>query len=332
MANYSVNILGTGSYVPPKILTNKDLEKLVETSDEWIRTRTGIRERHIVDPEVATSDLALKAGSEALKHAGVKAEEIDMVILSTITPDYSFPATASIVAHRLGCQKAAAFDLEIACSGFVYGLSVASQFIQTGMYKNVLVIGAECNSRIMDFNDRNTCIIFGDGAGAVVVGRGQPGYEIMSQYLRSDGGELHSAIIRETGGCREPLTEENIGQRRHFISMDGKATFKFAIRAMEEASLKALELANLKPKDIDYMVPHQANIRILESAAKRLELPMEKVLVNMDKYGNTVAASIGIVLDEAVKAKKIKKGDTLLLVAFGAGLSWASTILRWGAD
>jgi len=328
MNKNQAGILGIGSYIPEKIVTNKDLEKIMNTSDEWIVERTGIRERRVAADDQATSDLATEAARRALEDAGVGPEELDLIIVATVTPDMVFPSTACVVQDNLKAVNAAAFDLTAVCSGFVYGLAVGSQFIQTGLYKKVLVIGAEALSRIMDWTDRNTGMIFGDGAGAVVLGVTSPGCGILGIHLGSDGsgGDL---LKVSAGGSRLPASLDTVAKRQHFIYMNGKEVFKFAVKIMGDAANKALENAKLTAADIDCFVPHQANIRIVQSAAKRLGFPMEKVVVNVDKYGNTSAASIPIALDEAVKSGRIKNGNTILLVGFGGGLTWASSVIKW---
>lgn len=323
-----VGILGIGSFVPEKVMTNKDLEKIVDTNDEWIVDRTGIRERRIADADTATSDLATKAAERALAHAGVQASELDLIIVATATPDMFFPSVACLVQANLKATKAAAFDLAAGCSGFVYGMVTGSQFIKAGLYKKVLVIGAETLSRILDWSDRNTCVLFGDGAGAVVLGETQPGCGILGVHLGADGagGDL---LKLPAGGSRIPASSESVSQRLHFVHMDGNEVFKFAIKVMGEAAIAALEDAGLKPSEVDCLIPHQANIRIIQSAAKRLKLPMDKVFVNVDKYGNTSAASIPLALEEAVHSGRVKNNDTVVLVGFGAGLTWASCVIKW---
>lgn len=318
-----------GSYVPEKILTNKDLEKIVDTSDEWIADRTGIRERRIAAQHEATSDLATEAAKRALADAGISADEIDLIIVATITPDMNFPSVSCLVQANLKAKNAAAFDLSAACSGFMYGLVTAQQMIQAGLYKTILVIGAETMSKILDWSDRNTCILFGDGAGAAVVRATSPGFGLLGVHLGADGsgGDL---LKLPAGGSRMPSSHETVTGRLHFLHMAGNEVFKFAVKVMGEAALKALDNAGLTPDDVTCLVPHQANTRIIQSAAKRLKLPIDKVVVNVDKYGNTSAASIPVALDEAVKSGKIKKGDVIILVGFGAGLTWASCVIKWG--
>ncbi|GMK40685.1 3-oxoacyl-ACP synthase III [Paenibacillus sp. CCS19] len=324
----SVGIIGTGKYVPERVLTNAELEQMVETNDEWIVTRTGIRERRIAAPDQATSDLALRASQEALRSAGLTAEDIDLIIVATITPDMFFPSTACLLQDKLGAKKAAAFDLSAACSGFIYSLATASSMIATGMYKHALVVGAECLSRITDYTDRNTCILFGDGAGAVVLGPVEEGRGFKSFELGADGsgGEL---LCISGGGSRLPATAASIDEKKHFIHMAGNDVFKFAVRIMGGAAEEALRKAGLEKSDIDLLVPHQANIRIINSAINRLDLPEDKCMVNLDKYGNMSAASIPVALAEAVEQGRVNKGDTLVLVGFGGGLTWGASVLNW---
>ncbi|QYR19811.1 ketoacyl-ACP synthase III [Paenibacillus sp. sptzw28] len=323
-----VGIIGTGKYVPERILTNRDLEQMVETNDEWIVTRTGIRERRIAAPEQATSDLAYHASEAALKAAGITAEELDLIIVATITPDMFFPSTACLLQEKLRAKKAAAFDLSAACSGFIYGLATASNMIATGMYKHVLVVGAECLSRITDYTDRNTCILFGDGAGAVVLGPVAEGRGFRSFELGADGagGELLKVC---GGGSRLPSTEQTIADKQHYIYMAGSEVFKFAVRIMGNAAEEALRKAGMNKGDIDLLIPHQANIRIIQSALNRLDLPEEKSMINLHNYGNVSAASIPIALAEAVEQSRVKEGDCIVLVGFGGGLTWGASVLVW---
>lgn len=327
----SAGILGLGSYVPEKILTNADIEKLVDTNDEWITERTGIKERRICAPEQATSDLSLIAAQRALEDANVSAEELDMIIVATISADSNTPSTACVLQNRLGAVNAAAFDLSAACSGFVYGSAIASQFIETGIYKKVLVVGAETLSKFVNWKDRNTCIIFADGAGAAVYGVVDDGYGVLSFDLGADGSGAETIEI-PGGGSRHPADQETIDNHMHCLHMNGKETFRFAVKAMGSTVMKSLERAGLSKEDIDYFIPHQANIRIIQSAAKRLHLPMEKVFVNIEKYGNTSAASIPIALAEAEREGKLKKGEIIALSGFGAGLTWASCIMKWAKE
>lgn len=324
----NVGIIGTGHFVPDKVLTNFDLMKMVDTSDEWIRTRTGIKERRIADENTATSDLAVEAAWRALEDAKIKPEEIDMIIVSTVTPDMNFPSTACIVQDKLGAQNAFAFDIEAACSGFIYGLAIAQQFIATGSCNKVLLICADTLSKITNWEDRNTCVLFGDGAGAVVLGAVDEGYGILSTVLGSDGkgGEY---LYLPGGGSRMPLSEEVLEKKLNTIQMNGQEVFKFAVKVMASASVEVLEKCGLTPDDVDFLIPHQANIRIIDSAVKRLSLSYDKVYVNLDKYGNMSSASIPVALDEALKEDKIHKGDVVLFVGFGAGLTWGSAVIKW---
>jgi 3-oxoacyl-[acyl-carrier-protein] synthase-3 len=320
-------ITGTGSYVPAKVMTNVDLERMVATSDHWIIERTGIRERHLVGPDEACSDLAVKAAERALKAAGLSAAELDLILLATCTGDFPLPATACLVQHRLGATRAAACDLSAACCGFVYALSVADAYVRTGM-RHVLVIGSEVMSAITDWTDRNTCILFGDGAGAAVVSASDGERGILSSHLRSDGA-LCDLIIVPGGGSRNPPSEKVVAERMQFIKMKGNETFKVAVRTLEDIARETLAANKLTVKDLDLYVPHQANARILTAVAGRLGLPLEKVMLNLDRYGNTSAASIPIALDEAVHAGRIKDGSLVMVGAFGAGLTWASALIRW---
>ncbi len=324
----SVGILGIGSFIPPKKLTNFDLEKIVDTNNEWIITRTGIKSRHIADEHTSASDLATEAALKALKDADIKADEIDLIIVATATPDMAFPSTACIVQNNIKATKSAAFDLAAGCSGFIYGLVVAKQFIATGVYKKILLIGAEALSKVVNWNDRNTCVLFGDGAGAVVIGPTEEGKGILSECLGADG-EGGKFLTIPAGGSRMPTTLETVKGDLHYIKMDGSEVFKFAVRIMNKASMEAIEKSGYGIEDIDYLIPHQANIRIIESAAKKLKLPMDKVHVNLDKYGNMSAASIPIALDEAVKEGKVKENDIIVMVGFGAGLTWGSCVIKW---
>ncbi|WP_308639210.1 beta-ketoacyl-ACP synthase III [Paenibacillus silvisoli] len=328
MQLHPVGIIGTGKYVPERVLTNKDLEQMVETNDEWIVTRTGMRERRIAAPEQATSDLALHASKLALEAAGITAEELDLIVVATITPDMFFPSTACLLQEKLGAKKAAAFDLSAACSGFIYGLATASNMIATGMYKHVLVVGAETLSRITDYTDRNTCILFGDGAGAVVLGQVPEGRGFKSFELGADGagGELLKVC---GGGSRTPSSPESIANKQHFIYMAGNEVYKFAVRIMGNAAEEALRKAGIDKGEIDLLIPHQANIRIIQSALNRLNLPEEKCMINLDKYGNVSAASIPIALAEAVEGNRVKEGDCMVLVGFGGGLTWGASVLIW---
>lgn len=320
-------IAGTGSYAPTRVLTNADLERMVATSDEWIRERTGIRERRIAATGEACSDLAVQAGRRALTAAGVAAADLDMILVATCTGDFPLPATACLVQHQLGATKAGACDLSAACCGFVYALSVADAYIKTGM-RHVLVIGSEVMSAITDWTDRNTCVLFGDGAGAVVLSASDGERGILSTDLRSDG-TLCELIMVPGGGSRTPPSEKVITERLHNIKMKGNETFKVAVRTLEEIARTTLSANHFRVEDLDLYVPHQANVRILRAVMERLGIPIEKVLLNLDRYGNTSAASIPIALDEAVGEGRIKDGSLVMLGAFGAGLTWASAMIRW---
>lgn len=328
MNGIPVGILGTGMYVPERVLTNKDLEKIVETNDEWIVSRTGMSERRIAAEDQASSDLAYEAALEALEKAGISAQELELIIVATVTPDMSFPSTACILQNKLGAKKAAAYDLSAACSGFIYGLANATGLIKSGIYKNALVIGAECLSRITDYTDRNTCILFGDGAGAVVLGEVPEGRGFLSFELGADGGggELLKA---SGGGSRYPISQKVLEDKSQYIYMAGKEVFKFAVKIMGSAAEEALRKAGVEKSDIDLLIPHQANIRIIQSALERLELPEEKCMINLNKYGNVSAASIPIALAEAVRENRVQEGDKLLFVGFGGGLTWGSSVLVW---
>jgi len=325
----SVGILGIGSYVPEKIVTNLELEQKIDTTDKWIVERTGIKERRIINEGQATSDLATKAAEKALEDAGITAEELDLIIVGTVTPDMVFPSVACLVQENIKAVNAAAFDLTAVCSGFIYGIATANAFIKAGTYKKILVIGAETLSAITNWEDRNTAILFGDGAGAAVLGEVSPGYGIIGMDLGAEGNG-GSLLNVPAGGSRIPATTESISQGLHFIHMDGNEVFKFAVKIMGETVNKALKNANLTQEDISCLVPHQANIRIIQSAAKRLGVPLDKVVINVDKYGNTSAASIPLALDEGVKSGRIKNGDVIAIVGFGGGLTWGSSIIRWG--
>jgi 3-oxoacyl-[acyl-carrier-protein] synthase III len=320
-------ITGMGKYVPSRILTNKELEEMVDTSDEWITTRTGMKERRIADDDMPTSVLALKSAQEALKDSGLDAKELDLIIVATVTPDMLFPATACIIQEQLGAVKAATFDLEAGCSGFVYALGVAAGFINSGMYENALIIGAETLSKITDWEDRGTCVLFGDGAGAAVLQATDKG-GLLAFDLGADGGGADT-LYMPGGGSLYPTSSKTVKEKMHFIKMEGNPVFKFAVKRMGQASLDVLKKAGLKPEDVDLLIPHQANIRIITAAAKRLNLSMDKVFVNLPKYGNTSTASVPIALVEARESGLIHQGDIVILVAFGAGLTWASTVIEW---
>jgi 3-oxoacyl-[acyl-carrier-protein] synthase-3 len=321
-------ITGTGSFAPKKIITNQDLEKLVDTSDSWITERTGIKERRIAEKGQTTSDLAYEAGKKALKAAGIGAQDLDLILVATMTPDTVLPSMGCVLQDKLGAKNAAAFDIAAACSGFIYGMSIADAFIRSGMYKNILLVGAEVLSRFTDWEDRTTCILFGDGAGAVVIQRHAGKRGILSTHLHSDG-SLGDLLHVPAGGASHPASHDTIRKRMHFIRMKGNETFKAAVRALEGVVQEALEHNKVKPEEIDFLVPHQANLRIIQAMAQRLNMPMEKVVLTLPKYGNTSAASIPMALDEAVRDGRIKDNHLLLFEAFGGGLTWASALVRW---
>lgn len=324
-----VGILGLGAFLPEKILTNADLEKMVDTTDEWIRTRTGISERHIIEGDIATSDLAAGAARRALEDAGLGASAIDLIIVATVTPDMFFPSTACLVQEKIGATRAAAFDISAACPGFIYAVSIGSQFVAAGTYDHVLVIGGDSLSKITDWTDRSTCVLFGDAAGAAVLGPVRPGRGILSTVLGSDGSGA-DLLKLPAGGSRMPASFDTVEKRLHYLQMNGNEVYKFAVRIVPEATLAALEKCGLKLEDIDVFIPHQANIRIIEGASKRLKIPEEKVVVNVQRFGNISAASIPVAMEESVREGRIREGDIVAGVAFGAGLTWASCIIRWG--
>ena len=322
------SIAGIGSYVPEKILTNHDLEKMVETSDEWITTRTGIKQRRIAAKEEFTSDLATKAAERAMKMAGITADKIDLIIVATITPDMPFPATACIVQHKIGAKRAAAFDLEAACSGFIYALEIGQQFIMSRTYDTVLVIGAEKLSAITDWTDRNTCVLFGDGAGAVILQNRESAHGLLTAVMGADG-EKADLLFMPAGGSKCPATKESVDARLHYLRMEGKETFKNAVQAMLSAANEVLRRCEIDISKIKCIIPHQANRRIIDAVGDRLGAKPEQLFVNLDKYGNTSAASVAIALDEAVHSGRISRGDLILLVVFGAGLTWGAAVIEW---
>jgi len=321
--------LGTGSYLPEKILTNKDMEKIVDTTDEWIMTRTGIQERHVAAESQATSDLAVEAAKKALADAGLKASDIDLIIVATITPDMPTPSTACLVQSKLGASRAAAFDVSAACSGFVYGLSISKAFVESGMVKHILLIGAEKLTAFVDWKDRASCVIFGDGAGAAVIGPVPAGKrEILSSYMVANGDEADLLKI-PGGGSRNPSSANSLEQGLHFLKMQGKETFKVAVKVMSEATLEALGRAGMTLDQIALVIPHQANLRIIQAISERMQIPPEKMVVNLDRVGNTSAASVIIALDECIRSGRLKAGDAIVLVAFGAGTTLASAVVKW---
>jgi 3-oxoacyl-[acyl-carrier-protein] synthase-3 len=323
MANLRAKIVGVGSAVPDKVVKNDDLAKVIETSDDWITTRTGIKERRVSEYNEATSDFAFKAAKDALSAAKIPAEDMDLILVATCSPDTLFPSTACILQDKLNAKKAAAFDLSAACSGFNFALSVASSYISSGTYSNILVVGADTLTKYVDWKDRTTCVLFGDGAGAVVLKPSSDGTGILSSYLMSHGSK-GKYLVMPGGGSRDPECRNS-----RFIQMDGKEVFKFAVKALEDALLHALQLANLKISDVDLLIPHQANIRIIDHAIKKLGLPREKVYVNLERYGNTSAASIPLALSEAMKASLVRPGNIVALAGFGAGLTAGANIIKW---
>lgn len=321
-------IISTGSYLPERVLSNFDLEKIVDTSDEWITERTGIKERRIANGNQAASDLAYEASKLALGRAALKAEEIDLLIAATVTGDMPFPSTACILQDKLGAKNAAAFDINAACSGFLYGLYIADSFIRSGMHKRILIVGTEVLSKITDWGDRTTCVLFGDGAGAVIVEPTEEDRGIISMSINSDG-SMWELLHMPGGGSRFPASKNSVDGGLHYIKMKGNETFKFAVRTLEDLVVKILEENKLGSSQLSLLIPHQANLRIIQATADRLGISMDKVIVNLDRYGNTSAASIPIALDEAVTTGRIKDGNYILLEAFGGGLTWASALIKW---
>jgi len=325
------NIIGVGSYVPEKILTNADLEKMVDTSDEWIITRTGIKERRICPPEKATSDLGTEAARRAIEDAGIDSSQIDTIICATITADMIFPSTACIIQNNLGIENVPCFDLSAACSGFIYGLEVARNLVNGGRYNKILVVAAECMSRVTDYTDRSTCVLLGDGAAAAIISKTEDSTGILDTYLGASG-KYGNLLYVPAGGSRMPATHETVEKRMHFMRMEGSALFRIAVNAMGESVKNILDRNGIKVQDISLVIPHQANIRIIQGVAKMIDVSMDRVFLNIEKYGNMSAASVGVALDEAVKTKKIKKGDLICMVSFGAGLTWAANLIRWGKN
>ncbi len=327
MSNKRAGIIGLGIYLPEKVLTNFDLEKMVETTDEWIRTRTGVRERRIAEKGQCASDLGSQAALAAIKDANLTPADIQLIIVATITPDMVFPSTACMIQNKIDAQ-CPAFDLAAACSGFPYALAVAESFVRAGMYKNILVVGAEVLSNFIDWKDRSTGVLFGDGAGAAVVSEVADGHGIRATYLGADGSQGDLLKI-PAGGSKIPPSEESVKTGQHFLKMQGSEIFKLAVRRMEEAIGEVLKRGNLSPEDVDCVIPHQANLRILQALAERVNIPLDKIYVNVEKYGNMSSASTVVALYEAVKQGKIKKGSNVVLVAFGGGLTWASSLIKW---
>jgi 3-oxoacyl-[acyl-carrier-protein] synthase III len=325
----SAKVVGVGNYFPKKVITNQDLEKIVDTSDEWITTRTGIKERRQARDNEAVSDMAYQAAKAALKDAGLKSKNLDLIIVATVTGDLLFPSTACILQAKLGAYQAAVFDISAACTGFIYGMSVATSLIKSGAYKNVLLVGTEKLTSITDWSDRNTCVLFGDGAGACILKPTTKDTEgVVSFYLGGDGRE-GDLLMLPAGGSALPTSHETVEKGLHYIKMKGSELFKIAVKKMTEASQEALKKAGLKCKDVDLLVPHQANIRIIKAVAKRLGLSEDKVFLNIEKYGNMSSASTATALNEAIMNKRIKKGDLVVITAFGGGLTWGAVVLRW---
>jgi len=322
------SIASVGSYVPERVLTNADLEKMVDTSDDWITSRTGIKERRIAASDEYTSDMAAKAALRAMKKGGILPEQIDLVIVATITPDMPFPATACLVQQKIGAFRSAAFDIEAACSGFIYAMEIGQQFITSHTYDTVLVIGAEKLSSIIDWTDRNTCVLFGDGAGAAILQSRANAHGLLTACMGADGSKA-DLLSMPGGGCRCPATAESVASRLHYLRMEGKETFKSAVNAMYTAAQESLRRCELDITRIKCIIPHQANQRIIEAVSERLEAKPDQVFVNLDKYGNTSAASVAIALDEAVESGRIQRGDLILLIVFGAGLTWAAAVIEW---
>ena len=327
----NAKITSTAHYVPERVMTNFELEKLVETSDEWIQTRTGISQRHIAAENEASSDLSTRVAEQLLKKRGISAEEIDIIIVATVTPDHFAPSTAALVQNNIGASNAWGFDLSGACTGYLYGLETGSKFISCGKYNKVMVIGVDTMSSILDFTDRDTCVLFGDGAGGAILEPTESGAGILDSILHMDGAG-GSFLHVPGGGSRMPATIESVNSKQHYITQDGKKVFKFAVKGMADVSEKIMAQNNLTGDSISLFIPHQANKRIIDAAAKRLGLPDKKVLINIDKYANTTAATIPIGIVEAVETKRLKKGDNLILASFGAGFTWGATYIKWGMD
>lgn len=324
-------IIGLGAYLPEKVLSNQDLERMVDTSDEWITSRTGMKERRIAGENEFTSDMGYEAAKRALDDSGLKGEEIDLILVATLTPDYVFPSTACLIQEKIGAVNAAAMDVQAACTGYIYALSTAKAYVESGMYKSVLIIAAEKLSSIVNYKDRNTCVLFGDGASACIVSSKGPGFAIENVSLGCDG-QQSELLILPAGGSKKPASVETVQAGEHFIKMEGREVFKHAVRRMEGAVKACLDASGLDEQSISWMVPHQANIRIIEALAKRFQVPSEQVYLTIHKYGNTSASSVGIALDELVKEKHVKKGERIVLFGFGAGLTWGAAALTSEVD
>jgi len=326
--NLRAKIIGTGSCLPEKVMTNFDIEKLVDTNNDWIIERTGISSRRIASKEEAASDFAFVASQRALESAGVKAEELDLILVGTFTGDSPFPTVGNILQARLGAVNAVGFDVSATCSGFLYVLSIVDAYVRSGRYKKILAVGVDALSKVLDWTDRGTCILFGDGAGAAVIEPSENSSGLIDVNIGSDG-TLGDILYLPGGGSRIPASKESVERGDHFIKMNGNEVFKVAVKTMERISIEILENNNIDPSEVSIMVPHQANVRIIQAVAKRLEMPMDKIYINLDKYGNTSAGTIPIALDEAVREGRMKKGDLVLMAAFGGGLTWASALYRW---
>jgi 3-oxoacyl-[acyl-carrier-protein] synthase-3 len=322
-------VVGTGSYAPPKVVTNAELEKLVDTTDQWIQERTGIKERHIAGPEQASSDLALEASRRALEMAGLAAADVEAIVVGTITPDYPFPSAAAVLQGKLGNKKAFAFDVSAACAGSLYALAVADRFVATGAVKNALVVGVDALSRITNWKDRNTCILFGDGAGAMVLKATDDARRGLSTIRLHTDGSLVPILLQPGGGSKDPITAEMVAAERQFVSMNGREVYKVAVRSLVDSCKEVLAAEGLRNTDVTYVIAHQANKRILDATLERLEIPASKCWMNLEKYGNTSAASVPMTLDEANRAGWFKPGDVILMMAIGGGMAWGASILRW---
>ena len=328
----SVYLSGVGCSVPDKVLTNHELSRMVDTSDHWIKTRSGISKRRIASPNQTTGDMGAEAGRQAIKNAGLKPKDIDLIIVATITPDTPFPATACWIQKKLELGTIPAFDIGAACSGFIYLLEIGKHLLRSGDYKNILIIGAEKMSSIVDWQDRTTCVLFGDGAGAVVLSKcNQPNTGIIDTLLGADGNNA-KLLYQPNGGSLTPLTQETLSQRRHFLQMNGREVFKHAVKVMEKAATSILSRNHIEPRNLKYIIPHQANLRIIENLSQRLDIPLNRFYNNLDKYGNTSAASIPLALSECYHEKNLKTGDLILMIAFGGGLTWAASIIKWNKD
>ena len=324
----SASIVATGAYLPSRVLTNADLEKMVDTSDQWILTRTGIRERRIADEGEFTSDMGARAAEQALQRGGIDAKEIDLILVATCTPDTIFPSTACHIQYKIGATRAAAFDLQAACSGFLYALVTAEQFISTGAYKTILVVGAEKLSSIVNWRDRNTCVLFGDGAGAVILRHRPGGRGLLSFDLGADGAQTEILSL-PAGGCRLPITPEILRAESHFLQMSGKEVYRYAVSAMNRSAELCLDKAGIKPAQLRWIIPHQANYRIIEAVAERLCLSLEHFIIHLDRYGNTSSACLPIALHETSQSRQLRQGDLVLMIAFGGGLTWAGAVIEW---